>query len=458
VTGPPVQQLHVPELVYLAIASIFALVLIAQFIHLMVLINRKDNTRLGVYRIISLPEKSPSFSFFNLVFLNPAATEPGNGEQVLQHEMAHARQWHSLDILIVQLVKIFQWFNPLVYLLEKALQETHEYLADTAVLEQDDSPDGYRMLLLTQVFGVKPGIFSYFNYSLLKNRLTMMTKQKSPFHNRWKYLATLPVVFILGLFLCCTIVKSQDPVKPAAKTENVSEKQMANIDQNSADEPAFTLVDQQATFQGGNQGAFRKWVQNNLVYPQEAKDNKIEGTYLVYFSVSAIGQVCDIEVRNSINPLLDKEVLRVMKLSPDWIPAKLAGKNVKQQFRIPVAFFLGKNPIEDDIKVTLPAYPIPEVSARFLGGDFDKFRTWVHQSTIYPEEAINKKIQGIVIVQFKINTSGKIGEIELLEGADPILNAEVTRVIKSSPDWEPAKQNGNDVEQQFAMDITFSVM
>jgi len=135
--------------IYLGIAILFTVYLLLQLIHLVIKVSRSEMTLWGEYRIIFLPEKKHSFSFFNLIFLGLPAAHTSNNNQVLQHELVHARQWHSLDILLLQLIKIFQWFNPFVYLAEKALQETHEYLADAAVVEQNSQTDRYKLLLLT---------------------------------------------------------------------------------------------------------------------------------------------------------------------------------------------------------------------------------------------------------------------------------------------------------------------
>jgi TonB family protein len=233
-------------------------------------------------------------------------------------------------------------FTGLYYALFR--KETHEYLADEAVLEQDGQPDQYRMLLLTQVFGVQPGIFSFFNYSLIKNRITMMTKEKSPNRNRLKYLAALPLVFILGLLMCCTIIKSQDPVKVTLEktkvtTVDVIAEDGANVvtDDN---EPVFVMVEFSAEFKGGDISYFREWVQKNLVYPPEAVKNGIFGRVTVQFAINSKGKVCNVKVLRGVDPLLDKETIRVIQLSPDWKPAKQGGKNVKQQFVIPVIFAL----------------------------------------------------------------------------------------------------------------------
>ncbi|MBN1144617.1 MAG: hypothetical protein JXA72_09335, partial [Bacteroidales bacterium] len=111
--------INIPQLIYGCIAGIVALYLIYQLISMIALVIRKNTTRLGSYRLILLPEKNQSYSFFNLIFLNAAPADAGQSNQVLQHELAHARQLHSLDIFIIQVVKIFQWFNPFIYLTEK---------------------------------------------------------------------------------------------------------------------------------------------------------------------------------------------------------------------------------------------------------------------------------------------------------------------------------------------------
>ncbi len=310
--------------------------LLAQLIHLGLLAFRCENARWNDFRLVILPDKSHSFSFFNFIFLSlPAGEKPGQSP-VLFHEMAHARQWHSLDILLIQIIKIFQWFNPFVYLTEKALQETHEYLADAAVLEQDGEPGRYRLLLLTQVFGLQPGIFNFFNHSLIKNRLTMMTKEKSPLRNRFKYLAALPLVLLLGLVMCCNRNKPEalappPPPPPPPPTEEIT---------TAENEPAFIEVDEQATFQGGDFLKFREWVQKSVVYPEEAIKKGISGKVMLQFAVNSSGKVCDIKILRGVDPMLDKETIRVLELSPDWVPAKKAGSNVKQQFVMPVVFAL----------------------------------------------------------------------------------------------------------------------
>jgi TonB family protein len=330
---------------YSVIATMLVLYIIYQILRLFVLLKQNDSFKLNKYRIITLSGKSPSFSFFNLVFISSSDNKSDENSPVLQHELAHAKQWHSLDILMFQVIKIFQWFNPFIYLAEKALQETHEYLADEAVLEQNGDTGGYRLLLLSRVFGVQPAILSFFNYSLIKNRLSMMTKEKSPLNRRFKYLSILPVLILIGIFLSCAKNKEADdlfPPPPPPPPPIDNEKVNAGIDLNKItdEDSTYIFVDEQASFQDGTLENFREWVQKNIKYPEQAIKNGIYGKVIVQFTVNSKGKVDQIKILRGVDPLLDTETTRVISSSPDWEPASFKGVIVKQQFVIPVIFQL----------------------------------------------------------------------------------------------------------------------
>jgi protein TonB len=106
------------------------------------------------------------------------------------------------------------------------------------------------------------------------------------------------------------------------------------------DGPAFVIVEENATFQGGDVNAFRIWVQQNIVYPTAAAEAGISGKVIVQFAVNSRGQVVDVKVIRGVHPELDKEVVRCILNSPPWTPGKQGGKAVKQQFVIPIVFTL----------------------------------------------------------------------------------------------------------------------
>ncbi len=317
---------------YLAGVTVFSMYLLAQLGLLLYRILKGKRCRFMGARLVVLPENRQPFSFFNMVFMD---RHPGDTDAVLRHELAHVRQWHSLDMIFIQLVKILQWFNPFLFLIEKAIQETHEYLADASVTEQDGEADGYRLLLLSRVFGVQPGIFSFFNHSRIKNRMIMLTKQKSPISHRLKYLCVLPVFVLLFVAISCQKKMPAPPPPPPPPPAAVEQPPEVSADTNF-----YVKVDKPAEFQGGDVSVFQTWVQKNLVYPPDAIKAGIFGKVLVQFSVDEKGKLGYVKVLRGVSPSLDEETVRVIKSSPDWVPAQREGKDVKQQFVIPVVFVL----------------------------------------------------------------------------------------------------------------------
>ena len=146
---------------------------------------------------------------------------------------------------------------------------------------------------------------------------------------------------ILALLCICTIhIMAQQPKTVVFKVRKKinSEVIRENVRQ---EEPAFIVVEENATYNGGDLGTFRNWVQSNLVYPQQASTNRIEGRVFIQFAVNSKGDVCNIKVlRSSGNPLLDNEANRVIKTSPKWKAARQSGSPVKQQFTVPITFKL----------------------------------------------------------------------------------------------------------------------
>lgn len=103
------------------------------------------------------------------------------------------------------------------------------------------------------------------------------------------------------------------------------------------DGEVYDIAEQQPEFPGG-QGAFMKWLADNIKYPAEAAKNGIEGRVIVQFVIGSDGTVSDAVVRRSVDPLLDAEALRVINAMPAWTPGKQDGKPVAVRYTIPVTF------------------------------------------------------------------------------------------------------------------------
>jgi protein TonB len=110
------------------------------------------------------------------------------------------------------------------------------------------------------------------------------------------------------------------------------------------------------------------------------------------------------------------------------------------------------------VVVKEPEFPLVEKNAQFQGGDLVKFREWVEKNLVYPTIAVENRIQGKVIVQFNIDSEGKLVDAKIFRGLEQSLDNEVLRVVNSSPDWEPAQVKGQPVKQQFVMPTIFCLL
>lgn len=92
----------------------------------------------------------------------------------------------------------------------------------------------------------------------------------------------------------------------------------------------------------------------------------------------------------------------------------------------------------------------------FRGGDIEKFRLWVRQRTNYPQEAIDKKIRGEVVLTFIVETDGSVSNVTVIRGVDPLIDEEAVKVIESSPKWSPGLQRGKPVRVRYSIPLNFT--
>jgi len=164
----------------------------------------------------------------------------------------------------------------------------------------------------------------------------MKTKEKSLTIGKLKYLTLLQLAVMLLLLFSCK-QKTQTPAEPATDSTDIPAMQDAPAGEEAS---ALLMVDEQASFQGGDLEDFQTWVQENIYYPKEAIDYGVSGTVMTQFTVNTEGEVVDVVVLRGVAPSLDEEAKRVLLSSPVWEPAQLDGKAVAQQFTIPVEFRL----------------------------------------------------------------------------------------------------------------------
>ena len=147
----------------------------------------------GKYKLVICPEKIVSFSWGHTVVLSQEDYERNPGE-ILLHEQMHLQHRHTLDLLWMECIVIFHWFNPAAWLLMRELREVHEYEADNGVINNGIDATEYQLLLVKKSVGAR--LYSMacgFNHSKLKNRITMMLKRRTNNWARLKLLLFVPV-------------------------------------------------------------------------------------------------------------------------------------------------------------------------------------------------------------------------------------------------------------------------
>jgi len=355
-----IQSIGLIRFIYILGTAIFLFVFLYRLLQITALILNNESELKNGIRIIKIDRDTTPFSFFNFVFINKNNANGSGMKEMLAHEMEHVRQGHSVDVMILELLTIFLWFNPFFWLLKRSIRENHEFLADDGVLKPEVSSAAYRMLLLNSAFLQQPVIANNFNYSLIKIRIKMMTKIKSSKIKALKLsMGILVTAALLVVFACDNNKKPAQDNKAANKQEDaVVKSDVKSLENNTttkqaaadsmamkqqslpADEQVFIVVEEQASFQGGSVNQFRDWVTKNLKYPEIAIKKGISGKVYVQYAISSKGDVVDVKVVRGVDPSLDKEAIRVISSSPKWEPAKQKGTNVKQQFTIPIAFQL----------------------------------------------------------------------------------------------------------------------
>ncbi len=167
--------------------------------------DRNKKTLLDNYEIVLLNEKVVPHTFLSTIFLNKDQYLKGEiPEEVLVHELTHARQKHSLDILFVEFLKIIFWFNPVLYFYKKAILLNHEFLADEAVISKGAQVSEYQTLLLESLTKhPAPGLISQFSHKITKKRFLMMLQTTSKTRSFIKITSIIPLFIWLSLFLGC---------------------------------------------------------------------------------------------------------------------------------------------------------------------------------------------------------------------------------------------------------------
>lgn len=423
-------------------------------------------------------EEAP-FSWLHRVLVARKDLEE-NGRTILLHEAGHVERRHSIDILLVELLIVIQWFNPAVWLIRRELQDLHEYEADEAVLAEGVDARHYQLLLIKKAVGNR--LIAITNHltpnNNLNKRITMMLKKRTSPWAMAKYAFVLPLAVVgLTAFARPEVKEIEEVVTEITPSEVLMDKAIlpatsqVEVDKDvkeatpkiaqkkvtqkkteqkkvQNEEQVFMVVEDMPEFPGG-MGALSQFIATNLHFP--SNDEVVAGRVIVQFVVRKDGTVDNVKIVRSIAPAYDAEAIRVVKMMPKWKPGKQRGVPVNVRFTLPISFVKqdGKTKLEPD-----SIFLQPEKMPEFPGG-IKACMEFLSKNLVYPAKAREANIEGRVIVQFTVHEDGRTDNYSVMRGVDPLLDAEALRVLALMPRWTPAMKDGKPVSTRFTVPITF---
>ncbi len=383
--------------IYTMVACLLLLRFFWQLASIVRLRNKCRTTDINGTKVYLLESDEGPFSFFNWIFINPTKHNRQETDEIMTHELAHCRQLHSVDILFTELFAIVFWANPFVWLLKREVRLNLEYLADNNVLAGGTDSKKYQYHLLGLAYRKNVATISNnFNVLPLKKRIKMMNKKRTKRIAKVKYVLYIPLAAaLLVVSNIETVARDIANVAKAMPMAKASVKQEKMVDLSFSNKATVAVES-------------RKNVQSTEAI--ERKDNKME---------------VQVDNRNS----------------------EMSAQKVEETTEVANEESAEKGPKKSPKKV----YDYIEDMPTFNGN----LNQWLLLNMKYPVEAMNKKEQGKVIVQFIVSENGEVSEPKIIRSVSPALDKEACRVVLAMPKWTPGKLKGKPVAVRYMLPISF---
>ena len=357
-------------------------------------------------RIVVTDRDIDPFSWMKYIVLSREDWEAPHAS-IIAHEKAHIGLGHSVDILLVDVLSAFQWFNPAIWMLRADLKELHEYEADDAVLRAGTNIKEYQYLLIRKAVS-KSGysVANSFNHSILKNRITMMSKSKSPLSRGWRVLYLLPLV-CLGIGLQARTVF----VPNDKDSERIGDSLMAE--------------------QSGPLYIVRQWGEDKEV--TKAEFDQIDPSRFESIEILKDSVAKEKYGERGANGVIIVTLKRPQELQ-EIVVIRYGDDNDDK----PIPFVLAN----------------PETMPKFQGEDMMSFSRWLNSRIAVPRSC---KHSGTMKVSFTVGADGMVKDVQVRESVCEELDALVVSLIQKSPKWEPATHKGNPVAQYLTLPIIFQM-
>ena len=505
--------------VYLIGVGLVAGVMLWQVVRIRRLRRGAAITRTERFTLVRTPQRIASFSFFRSIYLWDQIPA-GELQAIVAHEASHVAHRHSAERVAMECMKAALWWNPFVWLAARRLTEAEEFEADSDVLAEGYDIEHYMKTIFRQLFGYSPEIANGLRDSLTKKRFKMMTTKTSGRHSLLRLAGTLPAVIgLLCAFSLTTraaevrIAETEKaPADETASQDATKKKVSVTVFQNGQPLPGAivlisgsnvgTVTGKEGTAQisaaPGNElvisyvGCQTRKVRvsdksgaESFEITLETESNKLDpvsvtpGDQKTPAPQSAAGAekerkakplyIVDGVERTSIDEIDPNTIERISVLKNQSSTAVYGSRGKNGVIVVTTkgaakpaadeAVFDEKTGSVEIASASTEDMPflIVEKMPSFRGGDLNDFRAWVQEHLQYPAEAVERNIQGRVVVTFTIEKEGSASNILVLQSPDKLLADEARRVIASSPAgaWTPGEQRGEKVRVKYTLPVDF---
>lgn len=480
-------------------------------------IVKNQKVKSGNSTLVLLDSPVAPYSFFAYIFLPKSAFENGQiAPEIITHEKTHVRQWHSIDVLLVEFFQILFWFNPLLPAYKKAIRLNHEFLADEKVLQTHSSAQAYQNLLLSYASFKAPLVASSLNFSLTKRRLEMMNITPSNRRILIKKLsACVAIPFAFLLISVQTVAQQivqnspQDPGEYYAQTrfklrDESGKVTVKNYRELSDSDKAFLAPlahPSKAVPPGENeiiawqdQKQFAIWiddrVQPNAVLKsrkasefasffssfvhKNARSAKFPQPYQVHLYTPAFYNSF---VKNTKAPAEITLSMYGSKKDLQSRKAKSDANAKKEQYAAEVTYNFGENtgqtaeekksdgqqPKTQTTAVNqAESKPIRDTTSdktnvdqkpEYPGG-MAKFYEYIASKFVYPKPANGAYVSGRVVASFTISETGSVTEVKILKGMGPEIDEQIVSILNNSANWKPAIIDGKAVSYSLQLPVS----
>lgn len=456
----------IPETNYgvYAIGTVYMLVtaaLLIRFITNLLAFRRKIKANATVNyhgaKLVLLAEEIAPHTFLNFIFINKFKHQKGMIEQELYtHELVHAHQKHTADIIFIEMIKTLFWFNPLLYCYKKAIQLNHEFLADDAVVKVTNDTAYYQELLLqTASTGYSASLASSLNFSLTKKRFTMMARSTSKTKKAILQGAILPVICTLATFMCMETVAQQTPItvdySKAGKIEILTptQKELDSLREIDPilykDEPNTRILRADYTVVENGKEKVIKTYDKQQDYKTELSEKTMNG----------IAGIDHKKIKSiNINNVSEAEMDSLRSAEPNYYRNANAAdyksitivylENDKQVKRTYYEAHITPNMRDND----QPQDKLP----KFSEGDF---HAYISRNLKLP--AIKDDLDVKVFVSFTVETDGSLSDIKIIRDPGYGLGDAVRKAVEGSPKWSPGTKDGKPARVAYSLPIRIMV-